>query len=240
MNCPLGKLLGCRLAPCLAVLLLGHFPHAAQADPISVFEAVQNGQLEVRVVARHAHQLTLLLHNKSDKALAVGLPAVFAAVPVLPDRDSRTPSTTQPQALGVAYTDPSGSAVSSKAAVQPWGAVNRGGVLSVGPGRVVRKTLRSVCLEYGSPEPTPRDKYQLAPIEDVESNQLVSQLLHFLRPDSQRVIQLAAWHLNNKMSWQQLAGIRIPSLPGRPGGPFLRREVETAYRLVEWLKASPR
>lgn len=230
------------LTSCLAACLLfgcSFQVHADDPGRTSIFEAIDQGQLDVRVIARHAHQLTLLMRNTSEQPLAVELPAVCAAIPVLPVRDSKSTASTQPQALGVAYSEPTRSARASKA-VSPWGAVNRGGVISLGPGRVVRKTLRSVCLEYGSPEPTSRDKYQLARIEDVESHPHVGRLLHFLRPDSQRVIQLAAWHLNNKMSWQQLAGIRIPSLPGRPGGPFLRREVETAYRLVEWLKASPR
>lgn len=217
-------------------ILIPLVTRAQQPARVPVFDAIESGQLDVRVVARHAHQLTILLHNTSDQPLAIELPGIFAAVPVLPEQEGSSRPATQPQSLGIGYSSATIRKVAPAGNAQAWGAVNSGGVLSVGPGRIVRRTLRSVCLEYGSPEPTSKDKYRLARIKDVQSNENVSQLLGYLREDSHRVIQLAAWHLNNKMSWQQLSTIRIPSLPGRPGGAFTQRELQTAYRLVEWLK----
>jgi hypothetical protein len=230
-----------RLA-CFAFVICALLPsvsRAQQSAMISVFDAIDNGQLDVRVVAKHANQLTIMLHNTTEQPLVVKLPSVFAAVPVLPEQQRLSAASTQPQSLGIGYSSPTIRKVAPPGNGQLWGAVNSGGVLQVGPGRVVRRTLRSVCLEYGSPEPTPKDKYKLARIEDVESNKYVSRLLGYLRADSHRVIQLAAWHLNNKMTWQQLSTIRIPPMPGRPGGVFRQQELQTAYRLVEFLTESP-
>ena len=202
-----------------------------------VFDAVRAGDVEVRVVPRDAHQVTVLVHNTTSRAVRIRLPGVLAAVPVLPEPgspESRRPQQ-QTQTLGIGHSSPSLARKTSKG-TRSVPEVHRGGVFSVPPGKVVRKTLKSVCLQYGIPEPGPRNKYKLAPIDEVVSNDQVSRLLGYLTPANQRVVQLAAWHLNNKMSWEQLGRVRIPPGIGRSNQPFQRRELEAAYQLVEWLK----
>ncbi len=202
-----------------------------------VFDAVRAGDVEVRVVPRDAHQVTVLVHNTTSRPVRIRLPGVLAAVPVLPEpgsTSSRRPQQ-QTQALGIGHSSPSLARKTSKS-TRSVPEVHRGGVFSVPPGKVVRKTLKSVCLQYGIPEPGPRNKYKLAPIDEVVSNDQVSRLLGYLTPANQRVVQLAAWHLNNKMSWEQLGRVRIPPGNGRSNQPFQRHELEAAYQLVEWLK----
>ena len=224
---------------CLMVLVAS--PLVAQeqglAGEILVYEAVATGKVNVRVVPRDAHQVTLLVRNTTAGVLRIRLPGVLAAVPVLPEPgsiSSRLPQQ-QTQALGIGYSDPAlvRKTTDGKRSVP---AVHRGGVFSISPGKVVRKTFKSVCLQYGIPEPGPRNKYKLAPVSEVVSNDMVSQLLGYLTPANQRVVQLAAWHLNNKMSWDQLAQVRIPPGNGRSNQQFQRRELEAAYQMVQWLK----
>lgn len=226
-----------RVSACLVVLAAS--PLVAQeqglAGDLLVFDAVKTGKVDLRVVPRDAHQVTLLVRNTTAGVLKIRLPGVLAAVPVLPEPGSTTTRPRQQtQALGIGYSSPALLRQTTDNRGVP--AIHGGGVFSVSPGKVVRKTLKSVCLQYGIPEPGPRDKYKLAPIDEVISNQQVSQLLGYLTPANQRVVQLAAWHLNNKMSWNQLAGVRIPPGNGRSNQPFQRRELEAAYQLVEWLK----
>ena len=202
-----------------------------------VFDAIRAGDVEVRVVPRDAHQVTVLLHNTTSRPVRIRLPGVLAAVPVGPEpgsTSSRRPQQ-QTQALGIGHSIPSLARKTSNG-TRSVPEVHRGGVFSVLPGKVVRKTFKSVCLQYGIPEPGPRNKYKLAPIDEVVSNDQVSRLLGYLTPANQRVVQLAAWHLNNKMSWEQLGRVRIPPGNGRSNQPFQRHELEAAYQLVEWLK----
>lgn len=228
-------------AACTCLLTLATFPLVGQeqglASEVLVFDAVASGKVEVRVVPRDAHQVTLLVRNTTAGVLQVRIPGVLAAVPVLPEPGSisaRNPQQ-QTQALGIGYSDPA-EARKSTSGGGSVPAVHRGGVFSVSPGKVVRKTFKSVCLQYGIPEPGPRNKYKLAPVSEVVSNDMVSQLLGYLTPANQRVVQLAAWHLNNKMSWEQLAQVRIPPGNGRLNQQFQRRELEAAYQMVQWLK----
>jgi hypothetical protein len=226
--------------PALVLLLvLAGSPLLAQepTNELFVFDAIRAGTVDVRVIPRDAHQVTVLVRNTTTGPVRIRLPGVLAAVPVLPEPGSpasRLPQQ-QTQALGIGYGNP--TLVRKKddgAGSVP--AVHRGGVFSVPPGKVVRKTLKSVCLQYGIPEPGPRNRYKLAPIDEVASNDQVSRLLGYLTPANQRVVQLAAWHLNNKMSWDQLALVRIPPGNGRSNQPFQRHELEAAYRMVQWLK----
>jgi len=226
-----------RVLACLLVLAGSPLIAQETVDELFVFDAIRAGKVEVRVVPRDAHQVTVLVHNTTTGVLKIRLPGVLAAVPVLPEPGSpasRLPQQ-QTQTLGIGYgSSPLVRKTTDGTLSVP--AVHRGGVFSVSPGKVVRKTLKSVCLQYGIPEPGPRNRYKLAPIDEVASNDQVSRLLGYLTPANQRVVQLAAWHLNNKMSWDQLARVRIPPGNGRSVQPFQRRELEAAYQLVEWLK----
>jgi hypothetical protein len=226
-----------RVLACLLVLAGSPLIAQETVDELFVFDAIRAGKVEVRVVPRDAHQVTVLVHNTTTGVLKIRLPGVLAAVPVLPEPGSpasRLPQQ-QTQTLGIGYGS-SPLVRKTTAGTLSVPAVHRGGVFSVSPGKVVRKTLKSVCLQYGIPEPGPRNRYKLAPIDEVASNDQVSRLLGYLTPANQRVVQLAAWHLNNKMSWDQLARVRIPPGNGRSVQPFQRRELEAAYQLVEWLK----
>lgn len=226
-----------RVLACLLVLAGSPLIAQETVDELFVFDAIRAGKVEVRVVPRDAHQVTVLVHNTTTGVLKIRLPGVLAAVPVLPEPGSpasRLPQQ-QTQTLGIGYGS-SPLVRKTTAGTLSVPVVHRGGVFSVSPGKVVRKTLKSVCLQYGIPEPGPRNRYKLAPIDEVASNDQVSRLLGYLTPANQRVVQLAAWHLNNKMSWDQLARVRIPPGNGRSVQPFQRRELEAAYQLVEWLK----
>ncbi|MBN2473365.1 MAG: hypothetical protein JXB62_02060 [Pirellulales bacterium] len=85
-----------------------------------------------------------------------------------------------------------------------------GPIFSVPAEKVGKFRLPSVCLEYGKAEPRPRLKYQIKPIDQVTEKPGVAELCEMLGQGqiSQRAAQLAAWHLNNDMSWEELAKVR--------------------------------
>ncbi|MCO6455277.1 MAG: hypothetical protein J5I93_08245, partial [Pirellulaceae bacterium] len=82
-----------------------------------------------------------------------------------------------------------------------------GGVFNIGPEKVGKVKVVTVCLEHGKDEPNPRMKYELKPIESFTDNGVVISLCKLVgtgRVDQQSA-QAAAWHLANGMSWQELA-----------------------------------
>ena len=48
---------------------------------------------------------------------------------------------------------------------------------------------------------------------------------------SQRVAQVAAWHYNNDMSWEELAAKQIKRLSGEVQSYFSTQEMQTAFAL---------
>jgi hypothetical protein len=70
-------------------------------------------------------------------------------------------------------------------------------------------TVACVCLEYGKPDPTPRMKYELVPLAQVNDSPAIEQLCTKLGTQqvSQIVAQAAAWNVANGLSWEQLAQV---------------------------------
>jgi hypothetical protein len=94
-----------------------------------------------------------------------------------------------------------------------------------------------VCLEHGKPDPKPRVPYKIVPLETITAEPAVAAVLAQLGKGkyNQRVAQIAAWHLANDMSWEQLDGLRIKHLNGRQERWFHAAEIEAAMRLVKSL-----
>ena len=52
-------------------------------QPVEMFEGMQSGNVDVTIKAKDAADSTLIVTNKTDKPLAIQMPATFSAVPVL-------------------------------------------------------------------------------------------------------------------------------------------------------------
>jgi hypothetical protein len=93
-----------------------------------------------------------------------------------------------------------------------------------------------VCLEYGKPEPSPRYPYKLVEVEVFSSDPKVAIMLEALGRGevSQKVAQVAAWHVASGLSWEKLAAEKIDHAGGVPDEPtFTPAELVAAHRLVE-------
>lgn len=82
-----------------------------------------------------------------------------------------------------------------------------GGFFNVAPQKVTKIKVPSVCLEHGKPDPTPRMKYMIVPIETLTKDPNVIEVCKMLGNGEipQNAAQAAAWNLANGMSWQELA-----------------------------------
>ena len=95
--------------------------------------------------------------------------------------------------------------------------------------------FNSVCLEHGKPEPTPSSRYKLVPVSAVSQDPVLYELLTVVgtgKVDSQAA-QAAAWHLTDKMSFQQLAAKAMTHLGGQAPTPyFSQAQLQGAQQLL--------
>ena len=95
--------------------------------------------------------------------------------------------------------------------------------------------VRTVCLEYGKPEPQPRMPYKLVEAESFSSDPRLLSLLESLGRGemSQKVAQAAAWHISSGLTWEQLAAEKIDHVGVPDEAYFSRVELAAAHRVVE-------
>jgi hypothetical protein len=110
-----------------------------------------------------------------------------------------------------------------------------GGMMRVEAEKVHKLKVPTVCLEHGKPDPTPRMKYKLVRIEQVNADPRVRELCKLLGYGKipQNTAQAAAWHLANGLSWQELAAMdRFVSQFGGGEKWFSPYELQNALGLV--------
>jgi hypothetical protein len=102
------------------------------------------------------------------------------------------------------------------------------------PKKYILETVRTVCLEHGKADPTPKMKYEMRPLSDVTQRKEVQVLCELRGNDAVHpdVLQAATWNLNNDMSWDDLNAKEIRSLSSRR--PYFDSGVlEAARRVVD-------
>ncbi len=110
-----------------------------------------------------------------------------------------------------------------------------GGMFRVNPDRPGKLKVPCVCLEHGKQDPNPRMKYKIVPIEEVNPDPRVRDLCAVLGQGKvpQNAAQAAAWHIANRMSWDELAHKnRIESQYIGNVKFFNPIELQTAFRLT--------
>jgi hypothetical protein len=110
-----------------------------------------------------------------------------------------------------------------------------GGMFNVPPERVAEiNKVPTVCLDHGKGEPRPKMKYEIRPIEEVTDKPAVAELCRMLGTGTvnQRAAQVATWHLNNDMSWEQLAAKKLRFADGSSRPYFTPAEVQAGMQLV--------
>ena len=176
---------------------------ATAAKPIvptvDVFDAMKDGRIAVRFIAESEHKAHIVVENKTKQPLNVKLPEVFAGMPVLAQA-----------------ADPAAQAAG--------GAAGGAAPFNVAPERTRRITVPTLCLEHGKPDPNSRMAYELKPIDAISDKPEVAELLkRYGRGEvNVRVAQAAAWHLQNGMSWKELAAKELRHAR-RPNEPYFSR-----------------
>jgi len=218
-------------------------------EAVEFFAAVDQGLIEAQLIPKDSTQCRLLVRNKTNKPLSVKLPEAFAGVPVLaqagfgPDMGAGGGRGRRggagygagggygggAQGFGGGFGGMGGMGFGGMG-MGGWG----GGFMNVPPERLVQAQAATVCLDHGKPDPRPGIKYEIKPIEAYSSKPAVHELVRMLGRGEvpQRVAQVAAWHLNNDMTWEQLAAKELRFATGLRRPYFTPQEIQAAMQVV--------
>ncbi len=187
------------------------------AQTVDMFQGMKDGDLAVKFIPKDSREARLSIENKTQKPLNVKLPDAFAGVPVLAQQanQNRQGNNQQQQGVGGGGQGMGG-----------------GGMFCVPPEKIESLKVPTVCLEHGKAEPRPTTPYMIEPLESFTQAPGVSEVCQMLGQGkiSQRVAQAVAWHLNNNMSWDQLAAKQVRHASGAVTPYFNLAEIRAAVQ----------
>ncbi len=225
----------------------GARPFESAAETVDLFQAVEEGVLEVRVIPRDSKECRVLIENVTDRKVNVQMPPALAAVPVLAQlldggQDGRQPDSSAPQRLGVGNPFGQQNPLQMGPNMQGNPLMNPGNQpffapFSIAPEKVAQLKLPAVCLDHGHPNPRPAMRYRLVPLASVSDSKPLETLCRELgrSPASQVVAQAVAWHLSNGKTWQELAAMKVRRLGYPDTLLFTRNQIAQAKAFVEKL-----
>jgi hypothetical protein len=190
---------------------------SAPGSGVEFFEAVDAGQINAKFIALNDHEAKLIVTNNTNQPLSLKLPDAFAGVPVAAQfgggggggnrggggGSSRGSSSRGGGGGGQQQSVGGGGG----GGIGGGGGGGGGGFFSVPPEKTEKIDIAVVCLDHGLRDPSSATAYKMVPADTVVDRPAVVELLKaFGRGELKHgAAQAAAWHLNNDLSWQQLA-----------------------------------
>jgi hypothetical protein len=190
---------------------------AAPGSSIEFFEAVDAGKINAKFIALNDHEAKLIVTNNTNQPVNLKLPEAFAGVPIAAQfgggggargggggarggggRGGGGGGGGQQQSVGGG----GGGGIGGGG-----GGGGGGGFFSIPPEKTEKIEIAVVCLDHGLRDPSSSAPYKMVPADSVVARPAVVELLKaFGRGELKHgAAQAAAWHLNNDLSWQQLA-----------------------------------
>lgn len=201
-----------------------------QAELTELFAAAAKGDIEIKLIVKDSTTGQVIITNKTNKPLTIQLPEAFAGVPVLAQFGGAGGG-----GLGAggggnqAQQGVGGGGFGGGGGGFGGGGGGGGGLFNIGPEKVGKLKFKAVCLDHGKLDPNPRIPYEMRPIESYVSKGEVIEMVKMLAKGEidQHSAQAATWHLNNGLSWNELAGkIGVKHLNGTTEPYFTQGQLE--------------
>jgi hypothetical protein len=186
---------------------------------VELFAAIEAGDIEVQFIPKDATVANVIIKNKTDKPLTIKLPPAVAGVPVLAQfgggglgggglgggGGGLGGGGGGGQGLGGGFGGGGGGGGGFGGG--GLGGGGGGGFFNVAAEKTGKIKIPCVCLEHGKPDPTPRMKYKIVPIETFTKDAKVIEIVKMLGRGEvpQNAAQAAAWNVANGLSWNELA-----------------------------------
>lgn len=174
-------------------------------EPIALFDAIDEGLVDVTFVARNDRQGRVIVENKTDQPVNFRMPEAFVGVPVLAQIGGGGGfgggGGGQTQSVGGGGGGLGGGGGGG-------GFGGGGGAFSVAPEKAAKINVPLVCLEHGKRIPSAKKPYKIVPAEDeLSAKPEVIEMLTALGKGQlqHNAAQAAVWHSTDGMSWQELA-----------------------------------
>jgi hypothetical protein len=205
----------------------------AKPRTVEMFKAIDDKEIEVKFIPKNSKGATVLVKNLTDKPLSVKMPEAFASVPVLAQAGFGGGV-----GGGGGGVQAGGGGFGGGGMGMGGGGMGGGGFFNVAPEKVGKIKVATVCLEHGKRDPRPRTPIKLIPLEEWTDRPAVVELCKMLGRGAidQRSAQAAAWHLQNDMSWQELASKEIKHVTGAREPYFHRAEIMRAMQIAQAAK----
>jgi hypothetical protein len=242
---------------------LGYDPSARS---VGLFEGLEGGDLEATVIMKNPFEGNVFLENKSDQPITVKLPQSVATVHVLKQMGGGMGGGMGGMGgggmggMGGGGMGGGGQAGGGGMGGMGGGGMGGGGMggmgggmggmgggggfFSIPPEKVAQVPLNTVCLEHGKADPNPRMHYKLVKTEEFTVDPELRELLLVVASGKfdKKSLQAAAWHLTDKLSWDDLAKKSsrraVGGLP--PVYFFSREEIVAARQIVAQVKTAVR
>ncbi len=224
---------------CLSVVT-GLFAASARAeenslsrDQVELFTAIEAQQIDVKLIPKNAELATVIIHNRTDRPLSIQLPAAFAGLPVLAQNNNIGGG--NPNRGGGGNMGGGNQGFGGGMGGMGMGGMGMGGFFNVGPDRVAKLKVKTVCLEHGKEDPNPRIPYEMRPIETFTQKKALIEVCAMLGRGEidQPSAQAAAWHLSDNLNWETLAQkIKVRHLNGQTERYFNPQQLQQAVRTV--------
>jgi hypothetical protein len=217
---------------------------AKPAEEVEMFAGMEKGQIAVQVFPNGALRCNVVIKNKTDKPLSIQLPDAFAAVPALAQLDGgggaggvsgggrRRGSSNRASGGSGGGTQALGGGMGGVGGVGGMSTAAR--FFSIPPEKTGQFKVLTVCLEHDKACPRPAANYRICPIAQFTDRPAVHEICRMLGRGelNQRVAQVAAWHLNNNMSWEELIAEQYKFPNGMRRPYFSREEIQLGMRAV--------
>ncbi|MCE9531908.1 MAG: hypothetical protein K8T89_12405 [Planctomycetes bacterium] len=202
---------------------------------VDLFEGMQSGKLEVKMIVKDSTEGRIMIKNTSDQPLNVRLPETFAGVPVLAQFGGGGGGMGAGGGGNQGVGGGMGGGGGGGGMGGGGGGGAGGGFFNVPAEQVGDVKFACVCLDHGKADPNPNKQYEIRPLESYTTKPAVIELCRLLGQGQvpQRAAQAAAWHLNNNMSWQELAAKAIKHLTGDSEPYFSQDELKVAFAVAE-------
>ena len=223
------------------------------AERVGLFEGMEDGRVETKVVAKDATGGFVIISNTSDQPLTVELPDSFVAVQTLKQLGGlggggmgggmggmgggmggqQGGGQNQNQGGGFGGGGQQGGMGGMGGGMGGMGGGGGGGFFSVPPEKSVKVPYVGACLNHGKADPNPRVEYTLVRVSEYTQDPVLAELIRMVgsgRVD-QHSAQAAIWTRTDNMTWQDLANESARSIGGGRDYMFNPKNIAVAQNI---------
>jgi hypothetical protein len=199
----------------------------ANSQAANVFDAAKRGDIDLSFIAKNDHAARIIIKNNTGRELLVQIPDAFVGVPL-----AQFGGGGGGQGGGGGGFGGGGGGGGQQTQGGGGGGLGGGGqgggggAFSIPPEKVEKIDVPMLCLDHGKRDPSSSKPYKMAPADQhVERPEVIELMVAFGRGELKHsAAQAAVWHLNNDVSWEELAAKQTGTARSLTREPYFSRE----------------